>query len=545
MGDQEDANFFGPSEDEMRAAAYRAQQQQQADAEDYYSQIINLFEERGKTPVTVASVAVEGLARTRTWVVVPQLQDVFEAHTFEEATTRAEEARLRLHRLGCFKTVDVTLDMVASPLSPVENSSSSSSSSSSSNNSSSSSSSSSSNRNSISNGGDSSKKNDAMTVTYEVEEKRLLSGGTGMTWGKHQGTADLKAMLVNPLGVGDCLTVKAMRATSGPTSYDATYMLPVDGDMDFPLSVHAAKVVREVPTSAQRWLTHTFGASYQTYSLLGSHSMGYSVDWREVGQVQSGSPMALRAEAGHTLKSALKHVLRVDFRDEEGVNGSDIKLTTELAGGRLLGGSAHHIMNDVEWTHCINPAPGWEFKTCVRGGLLLPLSQLFNSSTLTESSSSPAANTLEGATLAPRVVPHRSSICDRFFLGGSLDVRGFNLNGIGPNHGANAALGGDAYWAAAVHAFSPLPYAPWRERVGNTVRMHAFANAGALARFQGEGLRATALALGQRPAAAAGLGVAATIGPAAIEVNWCFTLGAGREDRASPGLNIGIGVSTL
>ena len=38
------------------------------------------------------------------------------------------------------------------------------------------------------------------------------------------------------------------------------------------------------------------------------------------------------------------------------------------------------------------------------------------------------------------------TIADKFFLGGPLNVRGFDTRGLGPSSGNNA-LGGEMYWA--------------------------------------------------------------------------------------------------
>ena len=48
------------------------------------------------------------------------------------------------------------------------------------------------------------------------------------------------------------------------------------------------------------------------------------------------------------------------------------------------------------------------------------------------------------------------TVADKFFLGGPLNLRGFEMRGVGPNSDGNA-VGGTAYWAAGLHLYSPLP----------------------------------------------------------------------------------------
>lgn len=85
-------------------------------------------------------------------------------------------------------------------------------------------------------------------------------------------------------------------------------------------------------------------------------------------------------------------------------------------------------------------------------------------------------------------------INDRFFLGGPLNIRGFDYHGAGPHSdgekknllkflGRNlfhsgAALGGDCYWATGLHLYTPLPFLYHRENLMSYVRLHYFLNAG-------------------------------------------------------------------
>ena len=86
-------------------------------------------------------------------------------------------------------------------------------------------------------------------------------------------------------------------------------------------------------------------------------------------------------------------------------------------------------------------------------------------------------------------------INDRFFLGGPLNVRGFDYHGAGPHSEGSislfivnamkhtlylpgAALGGDCYWASGLHLYTPLPFLYHRENLMSYVRLHYFLNGG-------------------------------------------------------------------
>ncbi|KAH9495892.1 Sorting and assembly machinery component 50 A [Bulinus truncatus] len=79
-------------------------------------------------------------------------------------------------------------------------------------------------------------------------------------------------------------------------------------------------------------------------------------------------------------------------------------------------------------------------------------------------------------TLDPRA---SISISDKFFLGGPLTLRGFNMRGCGP-HSHENALRADSYWLTAAHIYSPLPFRPGKGRFGDLFKTHFFINAGNL-----------------------------------------------------------------
>lgn len=74
------------------------------------------------------------------------------------------------------------------------------------------------------------------------------------------------------------------------------------------------------------------------------------------------------------------------------------------------------------------------------------------------------------------------NIADQFFLGGPLNLRGFDMRGCGPRHDGNS-IGGDVYWALALHLYTPLPFRPGRHGFGDLFKLHGFINGGNVSNF--------------------------------------------------------------
>lgn len=128
----------------------------------------------------------------------------------------------------------------------------------------------------------------------------------------------------------------------------------------------------------------------------------------------------MREEAGATLKSALQHILTIDRRDDVIFPncGSMVELITELSG---LGGNIGFFKNELFLQSNFSIAKDVVLQAT--GGLGL----------------------LKGLGKEMKV-----GMTDMFFLGGPLDIRGFQMRGIGPRSDGNA-LGGEV--------FAVIPYA--------------------------------------------------------------------------------------
>lgn len=141
------------------------------------------------------------------------------------------------------------------------------------------------------------------------------------------------------------------------------------------------------------------------------------------------------------------------------------------------------------------------------------------------------------------------TLADRFYLGGPLNVRGFEMRGLGPVSEGNA-VGGLLYWATGLHLYAPLPFrnpaSP--SGFGDLFRTHAFITAGNLM----SDLRLSSSSsrdleeLVQNFRLSYGVGLAMKLGGIArLELNYCVPFKVQAGDRICPGLQLGVGVNFL
>ncbi|CDK25059.1 unnamed protein product [Kuraishia capsulata CBS 1993] len=129
---------------------------------------------------------------------------------------------------------------------------------------------------------------------------------------------------------------------------------------------------------------------------------------------------------------------------------------------------------------------------------------------------------------------------DRFFIGGSNDVRGFSLNSLGPKQ-MGLPVGGNLFLAGGVSNFSSLPFYP-----ESNFKLHQFVNFGKLVNTRGQSLGEKAAHFGAEPIAlSCGLGLAYLHPAARFELNFVLPLQTATTDLPRKGFQFGIGVSFL
>eukprot|EP00053_Salpingoeca_punica_P017376 m.167344 g.167344 ORF g.167344 m.167344 type:complete len:504 (+) comp17193_c0_seq5:38-1549(+) len=491
-------------------------------------EVQTLVSENMETPVRVNKVQVIGAKRTKAWLLAKHSETVLRAQTLGEALYLTREAAADLKQLGIFRRVEAALDANA----PTDKG-----------------------------------ERIELNIALEVDEKRLLSGQTGIKVGSSNGAIDMKLDFNNLLGLADKLELKSQRFYGGRTVLDAAYSLPVGGDVYYPLTLSTFQVHQAQTASSHDQLIRGVAVDYQTYSVLGQHNVRYEWAWRNVANVADRAAFSVRNQAGHSVKSALVHTLLMEFggdsnsKSSSSSNGSEgstdgsssssrqapagtatsrllqqtncsVKVENEVAGLGPLGGSAQFVKNAVQ-VAVNTPVASSIVHLGLQGGLLVPF----------EWSPSVQEGVPAGAV---RAVPAVSNICDRFWLGGAHDVRGFNHNGLGPLERSDA-LGGDAYWAAGLSVFLPFPHAGLRTRFQDALRVHAFTNAGSLCALDTASstpVRDTLSRL-SRYSVSAGIGLCFRAPQWQAELNFCVPVRALPTDRVQRGLQFGIGFTFL
>ena len=97
--------------------------------------------------------------------------------------------------------------------------------------------------------------------------------GINLTAGKNEGNANIEFNLNNLTGRADRIDLKTSRSTQSTTTTEASYKLPLDGDVDWPLTLGYFKDSEVRDTSSHTQHTRGLFASYNTYSEFGEHNM--------------------------------------------------------------------------------------------------------------------------------------------------------------------------------------------------------------------------------------------------------------------------------
>lgn len=282
----------------------------------------------------------------------------------------------------------------------------------------------------------------------------------------------------------------------------------------------------------------------------GRQELEYSLTWREVSDPYRRASRAVNRHKGHSLKSALRHTVQLQFDGSSawpGMTGS-LRLVNELAG---LGPS--------------DPALVRHLRQQAQVRLSLPLG---SSGALLQLGAELGFLTALGF----RGASTSTHICDRFALGGMPSLRGFSAGCVGPadirrsaqaqgvRTGAEAetaatapagaseggaparlgsthdALGCDAVFNAQAAVQFPLPVQSLREQ-GLMGQVFANAATGVLlgpGRSMGDAIDEA------RMRASVGAGLLLPTGLGNLEVNYCHVLKREALDKLSGRIQIGL-----
>ncbi|XP_045177155.2 sorting and assembly machinery component 50 homolog [Mercenaria mercenaria] len=440
-------------------------------------QVRNLSLQR--TPAKVERVIIDGVARTKDDIVTKQVETVFQSENFEDMVQRSQEAKDLMKKLGIFKSIHIEIDTCKGPKASSH----------------------------------------GYQVKYKVEEMRFMTGGAHTQIGTNDGNLLFNVRIPNLFGRAERVVTEYTYGTKQTRGIGIHLTKPVNGNTDVLFGAAGYQAHSEYPWSGYKETDRGVGVDLSFPSLIGSHNIKWEGVWRDLRCMSNTTSFSVREQAGHSLKSSLKHIFMRDSRDDPilPTEGTLLKLTQEYAG---LGGNARFFKHDVE---------------------LQANKELILDSVLQLSLAGGVMRSLE---------PNKDiMIIDRFFLGGPLTLRGFNIKGVGPHSDGNA-LGGDMYCMGALHLYTPLPFRPGKGGFGELFRSHFFVNAGNCGNFQTFSFdqlnRDNMDVFRNSLRLAYGAGIVLRLGGVArLELNYVVPVWLQQGDSANPGVQLGVGLTFL
>lgn len=352
-------------------------------------------------------------------------------------------------------------------------------------------------------------KRNHLDVTFYVEEAGRVKLGMSAHAGRQSGDASLSLGVRNVFG-----RAEQLRLTSSTTLPDFGLSQQLEfykryyADLDKKLFLSLGRTKTDHSYSGFQEMVTGSLAQIQFPSWLGDHKLFWSLHWREIFGFPSNVPMQVRSNAGHSLKSSLTHTLEVDKRDSvidpyEGYYAQIIQEFAGIGGDTVFGKAEIHAgLYQQIWNDLVGSLTFWT-------GIMRPITP--------------------------------SRINDRFHLGGATTVRGFGMWGIGP-HDSGYSLGGQAYWAAGLHLYHPLPFL--QGPINEILKTHLFLTTGNL--FCYGGLTPSELkGKLQQYRLSFGFGLLLNLRNGKLELNYCVPLRTQPSDRIQPGLGFGIGFEFL
>ncbi|KAK3104087.1 hypothetical protein FSP39_024327 [Pinctada imbricata] len=411
----------------------------------------------------VSKIIVEGVGRTKDDIIKKVSQQLYNANSLEEIAVACRNVKQDFLRLNLFRDVEIKLDTAKEKNAP----------------------------------------KNSYNVIFNVKEKKRFTGGVNAEVGNNETGIRGKLQLPNTFGRGEVASLDWIYNLVGKdTGGGLRLTKPLGANPDILLTTGYSQYLANYPWSGFKESSKGFTVDLKFPSVFGDHTVAWEGTWRDLRAATRTTSYDVREQAGHSLKSGVKHTFVRDERDDKilPTTGVFIKTSQEFAG---LGGNVEFFKNEVE--------------------LQLNRKLIFDTSIQL----SLAGGVMKGLGKEPKIL-----INDKFFLGGPQTLRGFETRGVGPSSEGNS-LGGTAYWLAGAHLFSPLPFRLGKGGFGELFRSHAFVNAGNLGEFHTDKTTKENLQqLSDTFRLAFGLGVVLRLGGIArLELNYVFPVRYTKGDK--------------
>lgn len=250
------------------------------------------------------------------------------------------------------------------------------------------------------------------------------------------------------------------------------------------------------------------------------HSIGFENVWRFIRSSSLNTPIEIREQCGHSIKSSLKHSVTWDNRlgGNFPFEGILAKLSNEFT-TNIVTGAARFTRHEANLQ---------------LNALILPQYDLLCQLNL-------IAGTL--------IRPNKINICDKFFAGGPLTLRGFKFQGLEPNRRGHP-LGDMSYLSAGLHLYSILPYTTPDTPINDYIRPHVFVNTGTIGDMNDiwrissrNDIKREVQGFRESLRYSCGFGLVMYFMSLRLEVNYCLPLVFKEGDLSVRGLQWGFGLT--
>jgi len=335
---------------------------------------------------------------------------------------------------------------------------------------------------------------------------------TGTNIGNGEGDGYIQFQLRNIFGGGENLVFDAVTGTKTSSSYLLNYNQPIANNCNYIWENCLSLNTRNLDWIQSK--VHTKSLISKIYTQFNSCNLNHEVilenSVRELDNYGSKSFEILQ-QSGQNVKSSIAYNINYDTRDSKHLPFKGVFVQCGIEYNGLFKFNKYpFVKTATQLQHAWSlPLINSHVLCSTKMGLLYPLAG-------------------------------KSSILDKFFIGGPNDVRSFTLNGLGPRD-QNSFIGGDLFLNGGVSLFTDIP--KYKE---SNFKFHNFINWGKLVPLdQKRSVLHNVKQLSHSYCLSYGFGILYNHPMARFELNFVLPILANERDSIRKGIQYGIGVSFL
>lgn len=149
-----------------------------------------------------------------------------------------------------------------------------------------------------------------------------------------EGNTGAEASLLSILGRGESATAEIQVGMQKTTMFHLGFLKPLLGRRNTSIGFHLLRNYSQFPWSSYSLLENSVALDIRHQSLENwHHNIRVEGCWRQLGCLQRNTPFDIRLHAGHSLKTALKHILSYSTLDDTQLpkSGFLFRITNEWA----------------------------------------------------------------------------------------------------------------------------------------------------------------------------------------------------------------------